>query len=359
MDTLFTWLHESNVWLLALLLGAGLWSVSEIGFRIGRRVLGEERASDVTRYGVLHGAVLTFLALLLTFTMSMAEARYESRAQIVLNEASAIETLYLRTRSSGDRPDAEIMATPRDYVDGVRIYARTEERERETAHPRRRPPRRAMATRQPDRAQGPERRRGRAAHLRPERRVRAPRAGDDLLRASRPREHPHRAARLFGPRRRVHGLSSRHERTSNTRGHAPVRPHGDDDLVRDRQPQSSPRGARPRGVRDARRAAGEHALTAVPPSRKSIPRRGSTARSALSIRRGKKPGELDGEEPRLFPRASRSFPVLLASALARRRRHRAATKASTARMPAATDSLTKSCSGETRRARRATWRRAP
>ena len=68
----------------------------EIGFRVGRRW--QERTPDEKEgpSGILVGSVLALMAFLLAVTMGMASDRFDSRRQLVLDEANAIGTVYLR-----------------------------------------------------------------------------------------------------------------------------------------------------------------------------------------------------------------------------------------------------------------------
>lgn len=69
--------------------------VYEIGFRIGHwwqiRTPGEQDAT-----GLLVGSILTLIAFLLAVTMGMAADRFDTRRGLVLEEANAIGTAYLR-----------------------------------------------------------------------------------------------------------------------------------------------------------------------------------------------------------------------------------------------------------------------
>ena len=74
--------------LLTLAFSAGL------GHRLGRR-LGADAEHGVP--GDVAGALMGMLALLLGFTVSMAEARFDARKHLVIEEANAIGTALLRT----------------------------------------------------------------------------------------------------------------------------------------------------------------------------------------------------------------------------------------------------------------------
>lgn len=93
----------------------------EGGYRLGnyrhRRSDGEKEAP----VGAMVGATLGLLAFMLAFTFGMAAERFDTRKQLVLDEANAIGTTYLRTAMLPDRRD-EIRALLRSYVD-VRLDA--------------------------------------------------------------------------------------------------------------------------------------------------------------------------------------------------------------------------------------------
>jgi hypothetical protein len=59
---------------------------------------------------------MALLAFMLTFTFGMAAARFEERRQLVLEEANAIGTAYLRTDFLDDSPRTKMRDLLRDYV---------------------------------------------------------------------------------------------------------------------------------------------------------------------------------------------------------------------------------------------------
>jgi hypothetical protein len=71
-------------------------AVFEVGFRIGR--WWQERTPDEKEgaTGMLVGSLLAMLAFLLAVTMSMASSRFDTRRDLVLQEADAIGTTFLR-----------------------------------------------------------------------------------------------------------------------------------------------------------------------------------------------------------------------------------------------------------------------
>ena len=82
----------------ALAMIVGLPAACQVGYWLGRR----RRASqdETTKSHVMNwqAAVLAMAALLIGFTFSMAVDRWEARKQVLVAEANAIGTTYLRTR---------------------------------------------------------------------------------------------------------------------------------------------------------------------------------------------------------------------------------------------------------------------
>src|SRR5215216_2861507 len=88
----------------------------EMGYRLAqsRRQGSRENEASV---GGMAGATLGLLAFMLAFTFGMAASRFEDRRQVLLSEANAIGTTYLRSKMLAEpmRTDAQNML--REYVD--------------------------------------------------------------------------------------------------------------------------------------------------------------------------------------------------------------------------------------------------
>jgi hypothetical protein len=110
-------LFEFNEVVVCLGLIACAWVAVEIGFRLGirRRAVSDE--SDRSHIGSLQGALLGLLALLLGFSFAMAVGRYDARRALVLKEANAIGTTYLRTDFLPAEQGNEARKLLRAYVD--------------------------------------------------------------------------------------------------------------------------------------------------------------------------------------------------------------------------------------------------
>jgi hypothetical protein len=84
------------VLLLALL--AGLLGVTEVGFRMGMRHAGRSDKSANAHVDAVRTAVFGLLALLIGFTFFLAVSRFDARKSLVLEEANAIGTTFLRSQ---------------------------------------------------------------------------------------------------------------------------------------------------------------------------------------------------------------------------------------------------------------------
>ncbi len=82
--------------LLLVFLAAFLIAV-EVGFRLGVRHSDRSNELDRAHVGSLQAAVLGLLGLILGFTLFMAVSRFDTRKSLVLEEANAIGTTFLRS----------------------------------------------------------------------------------------------------------------------------------------------------------------------------------------------------------------------------------------------------------------------
>ncbi len=79
---------------IALALFTGLLSAAKLGSWLGRRQHRAQEGAD--HLGTIQGAILGLLALLLGFSFSAASDRYSARTQLLVDEANAIGTAWLR-----------------------------------------------------------------------------------------------------------------------------------------------------------------------------------------------------------------------------------------------------------------------
>jgi hypothetical protein len=87
-----------------------------VGRRLGRRWYARADAAAANT-GVVEAAVFGLLGLIVAFMFGAAAARFEGRRQLIVDEANAIGTAYLRLDLLPARYQAEMRAMFRDYLD--------------------------------------------------------------------------------------------------------------------------------------------------------------------------------------------------------------------------------------------------
>lgn len=108
-------LYGINGWLLGLLFLLIMLACTEAGIRLGwrARALSAEVQSKIM---TVEGALLGVLGLLLAFTMAMAVGRFDARRTLVLDEANALGTTWLRSKAMPAKEGAEMADLLRQYV---------------------------------------------------------------------------------------------------------------------------------------------------------------------------------------------------------------------------------------------------
>jgi hypothetical protein len=103
-------------WELALIILAVVGGGAALGFAIGAHL---RESSDTYRepFGVLQGALLGLVALLLAFGLSLALGRYEDRRAATVAEANAIGTSFLRAQLVAEPERSQSLALLRQYTD--------------------------------------------------------------------------------------------------------------------------------------------------------------------------------------------------------------------------------------------------
>ena len=110
-------LRQSNAVVFVLLLLV-IGGASAAGIAVGRR-LRQRPDSNREPVGVVQGALLGLVGLLLAFGLSMAVDRYEARRALVVDEANAIGTTYLRAQLLSEPTRTETLELLKDYADAA------------------------------------------------------------------------------------------------------------------------------------------------------------------------------------------------------------------------------------------------
>lgn len=102
--------------LLVLCITLGVLIAIEAGFRLGKyrcRLAEPETTGPV---GTIVGATLGLLAFMLAFTFSLAASRFEQRREMVVEEANAIGTTFLRAGLLAENQVVPVRQLLSDYV---------------------------------------------------------------------------------------------------------------------------------------------------------------------------------------------------------------------------------------------------
>jgi hypothetical protein len=103
-------------WELALILAAILFGATAVGLVVGRSL---RHHSETLRepFGIVQAALLSLVALILAFGLSMAVTRYESRRAAAVDDANAIGTAYLRAQTLKEPIRSRSLALYLPYTD--------------------------------------------------------------------------------------------------------------------------------------------------------------------------------------------------------------------------------------------------
>jgi hypothetical protein len=122
MATLLDWTWLAPTWLLGALLLTAALAAAFAGHRLRLRNDRDRSGGGAAfgsdgQEGYIVSGVLGLLALMLAFTLAMAVDRFDVRRSLVLQEANAIGTTYLRAQVLGEPHRSRISTLLVDYVD--------------------------------------------------------------------------------------------------------------------------------------------------------------------------------------------------------------------------------------------------
>src|SRR5215467_12620718 len=103
------------LWLLFIAILLVVLVSVESGYRLGKYRRSRHEYEKDAPVGTMVGATLGLLAFVLAFTFGLAAARFDTRRQVLLDEANAIGTTYLRAGMLPERRE-EIRTLLRNYV---------------------------------------------------------------------------------------------------------------------------------------------------------------------------------------------------------------------------------------------------
>lgn len=103
-------------WAVFILVGLVVAAALESGFRLGRSVAARSPTDSDDGAGMVIGAVLGLLSFMLAFTFGISAAHFEARRNVILEEANAIGTAYLRTEMIEEQMGRAIADKLRAYT---------------------------------------------------------------------------------------------------------------------------------------------------------------------------------------------------------------------------------------------------
>jgi hypothetical protein len=90
------WVETAPLWVVGLVMMAGLLLAHELGVRLALRTRADAKGGTGEERGYLITSALALLGLLTAFTFAAAQDRWRLRQELVIDEANAIGTTYLR-----------------------------------------------------------------------------------------------------------------------------------------------------------------------------------------------------------------------------------------------------------------------
>ena len=110
-------IYEWPTWVIVVSLLALTVAATEVGYRFGRAPRPEEPEGSRTVTNAFKGSIIGLVALLIGFSYSITSSRFELRQRLVLDEANAIGTCYLRAGLLAEPSRSRIRILLRRYTD--------------------------------------------------------------------------------------------------------------------------------------------------------------------------------------------------------------------------------------------------
>ena len=105
---------------LSVAIFVGIIGCLEVGYRMGRR---RRESLAYEGIGAIEAAVFVLLGLLLAFSFAGGTSRLDARRQLIVQEANAIGTAYLRLDLLSEAKQREMRRLFREYLDSrLRVY---------------------------------------------------------------------------------------------------------------------------------------------------------------------------------------------------------------------------------------------
>jgi hypothetical protein len=129
IERTLAWLIDTNLLLFGLLVLALLYVANETGYHIGQW-RGRQRHTherDLAGIGTITTGMLGLLAFTLGLTINIAQARFETRRNLVLQEANSVSTAWLRSKMVVDDEGPVITALIESFAKVELAYVSADE----------------------------------------------------------------------------------------------------------------------------------------------------------------------------------------------------------------------------------------
>lgn len=113
----FSLLQTSPTIVIAIILFILVIAFYFLGYRLRRRAIKKNPEQNTQDLGAISGTLLGLLALLLAFTFGMSNSRFDTRRQLIIEEANAIGTAILRTDIYPDSMRQLLRGQLKEYVE--------------------------------------------------------------------------------------------------------------------------------------------------------------------------------------------------------------------------------------------------
>lgn len=112
-----TTLQNTSSFIIALVVFALIISSYWVGYRVRLKALRKDPDHSKTDLKAINGTLIGLLGLLLAFTFSMANSRFDDRRHLVIEEANIIGTTILRTDMYPDSVRNLLRSALKEYVE--------------------------------------------------------------------------------------------------------------------------------------------------------------------------------------------------------------------------------------------------
>jgi hypothetical protein len=114
-------LFQVNAMLIAFVFFIQIYALNWLGYWVKKRIV-KRHPDKTTSLGTAEGALMGLMALLLAFTFGMTSTKFESRRQIIIDEANLLNTGLLRCKLFPDSIKKTLLPDYKNYLESRIAY---------------------------------------------------------------------------------------------------------------------------------------------------------------------------------------------------------------------------------------------